>query len=169
MRQPWAFLYIFPHVTEFLRLLLLPQHRARDDKYCHPCVTSSLHIQGTNPALYLLYLSLPIPCWFLCMHVCVPPSMGSGVLAKGAGLPSIPALLWTSERRGESAGQQMPAQPPRSRPVPLEHGRSRRRGSSGAPVALGIVPPLRCRAGPRVPTAAPQWRHNRLLWGQNLI
>lgn len=53
-RHSWAFLYTFPHATEFLRLLLLLQHRARDAKCCHPCAASSLHIQGTNP--YLVYL-----------------------------------------------------------------------------------------------------------------
>ena len=38
---------------------------------------------------------------------------GLGMLAKGTGLPSIPALLWTSEYRRESAGKQMSTQPPR--------------------------------------------------------
>lgn len=99
-RQSWAFLYIFPHVTEFLRFLLLLQHRARDDKCCHPCVTPSLHIQPS------FVLAVPV----LCMCAC-PPLHALRDACQG--LPSIlSALLWTSEQREESLGQQMSAQAP---------------------------------------------------------
>lgn len=119
-RQSWAFLYIFPHVTEFLRLLLLLQHGA------------SVVILVLPPSLTS---KAPTQLCTCPVFVCVSLSMGSGMLAKGTGLPSIqpsiPALLWTPELGGESSGQQMSAQPPHQSSESLW-------SRSGAP--SGIVP-----------------------------
>lgn len=148
LRQPWAFLYIFPHVTEFLRLLLLSQQRARDDKCCHPCVTSSLHIQGTNPALYLLYLSLPIPCWFLCMHVCVSPLHGLRGACQGhrasihtCSFVDIPAQRRKRQAADAGAASSFETGPSGAREEPPP-------GQLGSAGAFGHCPPapVPCRA-----------------------
>lgn len=104
-RQPWALLCIFPLIAEFLRLLLLLQHIARDDKMVSLCCLLLAHarhkprfVRGVPVTIHSLVVHV-----YACVSPSPSPSMGSGILAKGTGLPSIPALLWTSEYRRESA------------------------------------------------------------------
>lgn len=153
-RRSWAFLYTFPHATEFLRLLLLLQHRARDAKSSLCCLLLAHPRHQPVPGV-------PVPC-----SVCVPPLWAQGCLPRTQGFH--PSLLFCGH---PSTEQKAPGSRCRHSLLirdrsPPGARRSCPRDRSGAFWALS---PLRCRAGPRVPTAAPQWRHNRLLWGQNLI
>lgn len=108
----------------------------------------------------------PVPGVPALCSVCVPPPWAQGCLPRTQGFH--PSLLFCGH---PSTEQKAPGSRCRHSLLirdrsPPGARRSCPRDRSGAFWALS---PLRCRAGPRVPTAAPQWRHNRLLWGQNLI
>lgn len=96
-RQPWAFLHISPLVAEFLRLLLLPQHpgRARDDEMVSLCCL--LLAYSRHKPRFVCGVPVTVHSPVVCVRMCVSPSpspcTGLGMLAKGTGLPSIPALL----------------------------------------------------------------------------
>lgn len=135
-----------------------------------PCIDSSFHSQGTNAGLYMVYQSPSFSPLCVCICVCLTLSASMHGLGDACqGLPSIAAICGHLSTDEKAPGSRCQHNLLVKRPVPLDSRKSRPLDRSGALVPFGIVLLLRCRAVPWVPTAVLQWRHNRLLWGQNLI